>query len=509
MRSYYEHLQTTTQAEKLPTLRSSSLFPAFQGPEIFTRILFLSYWQLKRHIPELLCKVFVRNEKGDLIKQVEFPVQEVRAYQISLEDFVEGSFTGTIETEFHATCDLVFPYPATVINYFGPSFCTFVHTAQRTYNNEQDAKVNSVSHVPESGFNIYSNDNCIPFIAMINGDRKMPSQIMKSSFYNQQGEKIEKNIPLEPFHPFEIRVIHPSEFLDLNSFLSKKAGTCKLDFRLSDVFPRLIAGNQLKNPQVTSITHTYYDCSGAEDSSNFWKPQDPDWQEASLMLPLLGGNLTTFLDFYPVFSPSPFTIDLEVYDEKGNLLKNQENLISFKEGYDKFQRVCLNEHFSSKENLSARLIARSLSGKPIPARIKIAIDIGSQTRGLPCNICTNFQPYVPAFTHKKSSFKWAPLLADQPRAWAIIMHSSPAKNLKENGEIQLSFYRQQDTAYLQRKISLPPHGHYTIDLQKDTELAKFFQGKPGWFTALTTNPYTTLYYFAENPSGAVGGDHGF
>jgi hypothetical protein len=510
MRSYYEHLKTTTPAtEKLPALRSSAIFPAFQGAEISTRILFLNYWQLKRSIPELTCKVFVRDEKGNLLKQTEFPVQEVRAYQISLEDFIKGPFTGTMEIEFHAAQDLVFTFPATVINYYGPSFCTFVHTAQRTYNNEQDAQANSVSHVPESGFNIYSNKNCTSFIAMINGDKTAPPQLVKSSFYNDRGEKIEKEIPLEPFQPFEMRIIHPSELMELNSFLGEKAGTCKLDFRLSGVFPRLIAGNQLKKPFASVITHTYYDCSVEEDSSNFWKPQDPNWQEASLMLPFIGGDHEAFLDFYPIFSPSPFTLDLEVYDKEGSLLKAEEGIISFKEGYDKFQRLSLNDFYPSEECLGARLIARPLSEKSIPARIKIAIDIGFKNRGLPCNICTNLQPYVPAFTNKKSSFKWAPLLGDQPHAWAIIMHSSPAKNLKENAEIKISFYRQQDTTHLERHITLPAQGHYKIDLLEDKELAEFFKGKPGWFTAVTTNPYTTTYYFAENPSGVVGGDHGF
>lgn len=510
MRSYYEHLKTTAPAaEKPPTLRTSAIFPAFHDSEITTRILFLNYWQLKRSIPELNSKVFVRDEKGKLLKQIEFPVQEVRAYQISLEDFVEGSFTGTIEIEFHADQDLVFPFPATVVNYYGPSFSTFVHTAQRTYNNEHDAKANSVSHVPESGFNIYSDENCTSFIAMINGDKEIPPQIVKSSFYNDRGEKIQRDIVLEAFEPFELQMLYPSDIVELNTFLGGKAGTCKLDFRLSGVFPRLIAGNQLKKPFASVITHTYYDCSEEESSSNFWKPKDPDWHEASLMLPFIGGDHEAFLDFYPIFSPSPFTLDLEVYDREGKLLKSQEGIISFKEGYDQFQRLSLNDFFPSKECLGARVIARPLSEKPIPARIKIAIDLGFKNKGLPCNICTNLQPYVPAFTNKKSSFKWAPLLADQPHAWAIIMHSSPAINLKENAEIKLSFYRQQDTAHLERHITLPPQGHYKIDMLEDKELAEFFQGKPGWFTAVTTNPYTTTYYFAENPSGVVGGDHGF
>lgn len=510
MRSYYEHLKTTAPAtEKPPTLRTSAIFPAFHGDEITTRILFLNYWQLKRSIPELMSHVIVRDQKGKLINQIEFPIQEVRAYQVSLKDFIQGPFTGTIEMEFHATSDLVFAFPATVINYYGPNFCTFVHTAQRTYNNEQDAKVNSVSHVPESGFNIYSDENCSSFIAMINGEKEVQAQIVKSSFYNDRGEKMDCDIVLEAFQPFEMQMVHPSELFDLNSFLKKKAGTCKLDFSLNGVFPRLIAGNQLKKPFSCVITHTYYDCSMQQDSSNFWKPQDPDWHEASLMLPFLGSEHASYLNFYPIFSPSPFTLDLEVYNKEGKLLKTQEGIALFKEGYDKFERICLNEFYPSEECLGARLIARPLSEKPIPARIKIAIDLGFKDKGLPCNICTNLQPFVPAFTNKKSSFKWAPLLAGEMRAWAILMHSSPAKNLKENGEIKLSFYRQQDQEHKERQITLPPQGHYMIDLEKDRELFDFFQGKPGWFTAKATNPYLTTYYFAENSSGIVGGDHGF
>ena len=38
---------------------------------------------------------------------------------------------------------------------------------------------------------------------------------------------------------------------------------------------------------------------------------------------------------------------------------------------------------------------------------------------------------------------------------------------------------------------------------------EFFEGKPGWFSATSTTPHLSTYYFVEHPSGVVGGDHGF
>lgn len=160
-------------------------------------------------------------------------------------------------------------------------------------------------------------------------------------------------------------------------------------------------------------------------------------------------------------------------------------------------------------NYALRLIARSLNNSKIPARIKLGLDVGLVNTETPCNICTNLQPFNPALENKPTSFRWAPILADQPKATLWLMNSSPAVNYTRPADLTLTFFRESDPQTIIRLITLPPHGFHVIPIAEDKELNLFFQHQVGWMTLTTTNPYTTTYYFAENASGVVGGDHGF
>jgi hypothetical protein len=511
MRSYYSHLETL-QPEKRPdaTLRASAIFPAFQSNEVSTRLIFLGYWQLKRNISELRAQTTIRDQKGQLISQKKWSITSPKAYQVELRDFIKaGPFLGTIELEFFSPTDLVFPYPAVAVNYYGPAFSSVVHTAQRVYNNPEDARRNSENHVPESGFAIYCNDNTEPFVTLINGSESVPAQTLHAICYNALGDTQHFDIELEAFAPYELRVLYPSQWFDLNHFLKGRPGTFKLDFKLGNIFPRLVAGNKLKRPEAYVITHSYYDCSSSNAASDFWTPSDPDWYPASLMFPVVGGSYFTSFDLYPVYAPSAFSLDLELYRQNGDLIVRKERFITVNENMSQFKTFPLDAEISSEIPCAARLIAQPLTDRPIPARIKVAINIGVKGKGLPCNICTNLQPFVPAFTNKKQSFKWLPILADQPRALNFIMHSSPAHVHLNPNTALLSFYRESDGAVMTRNVLIPPHGFYVIDVPKDEELKQFLQGKVGWATLLTSNPYSSTYYFAENPSGIIGGDHGF
>ena len=511
MRSYYSHLEKLDgQTPKTdPILRSSAIFPVFQNNAISTRLLFLGYWLLKRNIAEIKATVTLRDEKGNVIKQVHFPILDPKAYSVEVKDLHPGPIEGSIEIEFFSNKDLVFPYPAVTVNYYGEAFSTVVHTAERTYNSPEDAKKNGETIVPESGFNIYADESKEPMITLINGNEEKLSQIMQIEFYNALEKKLSCEIELKAFAAYETRILYPARDIDLKDFFKQKAGTCKMHFHLKGVFPRLLVGNLLKDPFAQVITHTYYDCTDATSPSNFWEPFDPDWHSASLMLPFMSAPHTTTLSFYPIFAPSPFTLDLEFYNQEGSLVGSFKEALTFTLHSDRFMQICLNDLYPANEILSVRAIARPLSDTPIPARIKIAIDIGIPKKGLSCNICTNLQPYVPAFSTKKSSFKWGPVLADQPQSYAFLMNSSPEKQMKAIAETTLTFYREKDTETLQRELSLTPQSFYLIDPNNDSELNAFFEDTIGWFTAVTTNPYMTTYYFAENPSGVIGGDHGY
>ena len=268
-----------------------------------------------------------------------------------------------------------------------------------------------------------------------------------------------------------------------------------------------------KIPALT-ITHTYYDCTDATNDSDYWRPEETGWHAAALMLPA-EASCTHFTNiyFYPIYSPSSFAIDLEIYSAQGKRSGIHKNAAIIAASAPQVHCIALNSIYSAlhiaPKDYAVRLIVRPLDHGKIPSRIKIGFDVGCGNVNTPCNICTNLQPFNPSLEKKPTSFRWSPVLADQPKATIWIMNSSPAVEYTRSADISITFFRESDSTILLRKLTLLPHGFSIIRIEEDQELYEFFQGKIGWMTAISTNPYTTTYYFAENASGVVGGDHGF
>lgn len=527
MRSYYAHLETAMGSPLAaippkPTFRSSAIFPMLQMPGISSRILFMGYWILKRNIREIAAVITLRNTAGNVLFRDHMLVQEPKTYRVELSEQLAKSglapnanFTGSMEIEFFSTQNLVFPFPAVVINYYGPEFSTVVHTAQRIYNDFDDMNRNSQSEVPESGFNIYAEDDREPFIGLINGATAVPDCKIYMQFFNEEKRSLSQEINVGILAPYETKIIFPAQLVDLKSFLKGKVGAAKIHFHVNWIFPRLIVGNIQHSLPAVTITHTYYDCSSAVSDADYWRPNEPEWHPASLMIPVvLKDTHFTNIYFYPIYSPSTFAIDVEIYNSSGSLLGKKENAVCVDTKKATihsihFKELCSELQVSDQSNLAARLIARNTEGSRLPARIKLALDIGYDAGKIPCNICTNLQPFNPQLATKPKSFKWLPLLADQPEASVWIMNSSSAIDFRLNAEVEINFYREKDQSTISRKVTVPPHGFIEIQLSKDQEIKDFLAGSIGWLTASTTNPFTTTYYFAENPSGVVGGDHGF
>jgi len=427
----------------------------------------------------------------------------------------DEEFTGSVEIEFFSAKPLIYPFPAVSINFYGPHFSTVVHTAQRVYNDYDDMISTSRTVVPESGFNIYASEKREPFVALINGPIDVENSKLSLQFTNADNQQLEHEIILGNLAPYESRFIYLAQELDLPSFLDDRVGMVKLQFDVNWIFPRLIAGNIQHNPEALCITHSYYDCTNATDSSNYWLPEEKDHHAAALMLPLeIAETWYTRITFYPILSPCFLAFDIEIYDKDGKMLGSKQDAITFnskKPEYIPFSMklLCDALHIKPEPDLALRIIAKSLNQEAIPARIKVALDIGKSQEALPCNICTNLQPFNPDFETKKKAFRWAPVLADQKHSSVWIMNSSPAKQFTQKTALHLTFYREQDEKTIERTLHLPPHGFLVIRPQLDSELSDFFSGKIGWFTLKSDNPYITSYYFAEHTSGVIGGDHGY
>ena len=180
MKSYYQHLSSTREFGekknilKKPILRSSAIFPVVYNEFYSSAIHFLGYWLLKRNIPEVTLVITLRNSVGNTLSRQTQTINTAKAFSINLDkilneiNYTGNSFVGSIETEFHTTRDMVFPYPALVLEYQNEQFNTCVHTLGRIYNDLEDLKENDATHVPETGFDIHESDDLKSFLSFVN-----------------------------------------------------------------------------------------------------------------------------------------------------------------------------------------------------------------------------------------------------------------------------------------------------------------------------------------------------
>ncbi|MEC7839952.1 MAG: hypothetical protein VX777_07920 [Chlamydiota bacterium] len=525
MRSYYDHLKHIQNNQELtnkkPTFRASAIFPALHKSSISTRYIFLSYWMLKRSINKISCIITLRSKDGNTLYREIQPITEPKAYSIETKDLiiksgldVNDSFSGSVEIEFFSITPLIYPFPALTINFYGPHFSSVVHSAQRVYNDYDDMISNSKQHVPEAGFNIYADDKREPYLAIVNGPVKEKSFHLDFTFINKDKETLDYEHILGDLNPYETVFIYPNRELDLSSFLKGAPGTAKVNFNLQWIYPRIIVGNINNQLPAMSLTHSYYDCSDATEATDFWLETDSNHYPASLIVPaVVDSKSFTHITFYPIYTPSSFSIDLEIYDKSGKKKIGLENILTFSKSCGEYISLNINElcqkHHITDPSLGIRLAAKQTGKTTIPSRIKVSIDKGKIQNGIPCNICTNLIPYNPEWESKTKTFRWLPILADQENAYVWIMNNTTEKKPSTVTTLALTFYRTKDTETISREVRLPPCGFTILEIKSDKNLQAFFNGTVGWCSIAATNPYISTYYFTENESGVIGGDHGF
>ncbi len=134
MRSYREHLETLLNPKaaplaRRPTFRSSAIFPILLSEAIHCRLLFLGYWALKREIQTVTLVATLRDQMGNSLHREVRCIDQPKAYCLDVQDMIlqeQNNFVGSLEVEFFSGQDLVFPYPAVVVNYYGEHFNTVV-----------------------------------------------------------------------------------------------------------------------------------------------------------------------------------------------------------------------------------------------------------------------------------------------------------------------------------------------------------------------------------------------
>ncbi len=383
-------IQTLAVSRK-PIFRSSAIFPAINLPNTKTRLCFLGYWKLKRDVPEIAALITVRSEEGAIVSRTNRAIKEARAFRVELSDQLassgfdpESPFRGSIEIEFFSSVNLVFPYPAVLVNYYGPNFSSVVHTAQRVFNDAEDAGENMETAVPESGFNVYADTDREPFFAFINGFEAVEDCKVDMTFYNCDREVLRHQFTIPEVRPYQAVFVQPCEQVDLKPFLKGKVGAAKVTFDSRWVFARIIAGNWQNSLDAVGITHTYYDCTAAATDSDYWLPSDPAWYPASLEIPLVvHGDFFTNVYFYPIISPSILEFGAEIYSLEGRLLGKAENVLKIQSPAASYfpirlKEICRTLGIATDQEMTARIIAAPVEGSRLPSRIKVGLDIGQR-----------------------------------------------------------------------------------------------------------------------------------
>lgn len=524
MRSYYSHLQAVqsigeeVSKTQKPIFRSSAIFPVMHNQNYSSKVIFMGYWLLKRHIKEIGLLYTLRNAGGEILARKYILIDSAKAFSIQLSEFSEldsADFTGSLELEIFSTRDLVYPYPAFVLIYFSDHFSTAVHSVGRIYNDIEDLSKNDEYKVNESGFDIYGAKNLSPFVAITNGAVQNKNPEITYEINNAANQITKGVFRMKPLGAFETVFLHLKDYIDLESMLGNQPGSIKLGHNFEGFFPRFAVGNFEQIEKTISITHSYYDCSLLDDSKSFWNRKDDLLNDSSVSIPLyITNGYYTRVAVYPIFSPSDFTLSYAFYTEGGELLSFLENHDSIRSSDVRYAQIDLGE-IAVKAGIdlgkaaSVNLICNWEKKDKIPTRVKFGLNVGkSGSHALPSNIC--FAPLLgnPAMLKKKGTFRWSPFV-NIGNSIITLTNSGSLKKYETPANVTLTFHRETNDEVLTRKVVVPANGLLTLDLKKDSELYDFFEGQSGWVAAVSDNPFLNGYYFDFFENGAVGADHIF
>lgn len=309
-----------------PVFRSSAMFPVIGNQYYSSRILFMGYWILKREIAEIGLLYTLRDQGGNLLARKSNTINAPRSFVVELNDLLPeqlggSEFFGSIELEVFSSRDMVFPYPAFVLEFYNETFSTCVHTTGRVYNDIEDLKDCDDYKVSESGFDVYGIPGIDSFFAFVNGPL-VNADAIELEAINSRNQSLKAFVADLQIQPYQTVFVDLKKYMPgLDSFLDGTAGTVKIKHNLKGFFPRFLAGNFSRRERNLSITHTYYDCSPLTGADAYWKRASSDLFDSSIYAPIfLDGSRKTELIFYPIHSPSEYEIDLNFLDAEGNSL---------------------------------------------------------------------------------------------------------------------------------------------------------------------------------------------
>jgi len=526
MKTYKDHVTSTTSFRKKiirkPVYRSSAIFPFILSKKLNTNIHFLGYWLIKRDIKEVKVLVTIRNKKGKIFKQFKKCITQVKSYIINLKkevnfDLFNNLFVGSIELEVFSKYDMVYPYPAFVINFDGLNNSSAVHTCGRVYNDIDDANSNNKFIVPETGFDIVANEKFSPFFSFVNGKKELKNFKILLKFINSYGQEKSKILKFKKLATYETCF---NLFLNKKDrvFFNNKKGTVKIHHNFKSFFPRFLAGSFDKKKYDSSITHTYYDLSAKQDRSQYWKNPNPKrYYDSSVAVPLLiKENMKTELAVYPNFSKSKFKLNLEVFDQSGKEIGKIKNFLKVNENFNFIKHLNINHIIESnkinlKKNRNYFCRIYTTYENKILTRLKFGLNIGKIKEckdSFESNICFNAQVPIGSIENKKSTFKWG-LLLNKNNSQILISNLSYLKTKYKKANLNLKFWNNYNNDFIKKKITIPGNGNYFFNLNKQKKIKDFLKKNSGWMTIESDNPFINGWYLDISKNGSVGADHLF
>jgi len=502
--------------------RSSAIFPFIITRQIKPKIFFLGYWLIKRNIKDIKIFYTLRDNLGKKITTSFIVVNQVKAYEINITKLLKFNlkkdFIGSIELEIFSKNNLVFPYPAIVINFDCKNVSSFVHTCGRVYNDRKDKLANNKYSVSETGFDIIKNKNYEPFFSFVNGPKLLKKPTIQVSLINSNGERKIKKIIFDKLRPYETKFVFFLKSHDKH-FFGDRNGTVKIKHCFKDFFPRFLAGNIDLSKSNSTLTHTYYDLSG---KLNYKKQltKNPDinkFYNSSTAVPLMNEkNIDTELVVYPNFSNVELNFHFILYNDKGYICGVCKNILEVKKDFNTPQYLNLNNiirenriKLKKKKNYFCKIFTTSKKNQ-ILNRLKLGLNLGivGHKEKLPSNICFNMNFPVSNEQLKKGTFKWG-LLNNKNNSYIMISNISYLKRNYKEANIILKFWRCSDNKFLQRKIKIPHNGNFFFQLNKNISIKKFLNKKSGWITINSDSPFVNGWYCDISKTGNVGADHLF
>ena len=392
MKTYKAHLQSTSFFNQdVQVFRSSAIFPIFLNELLNCKINFLSYWMLKKKIKAVSCVYSIRDKNGKIIIKKSILITSTKNYEFSLRDLLKKKiFIGSIEIEFFSSRNLVFPFPAVIINYFGEDSNSFVHTCGRIYNNYQDKIENNRMQVPECGFDIFPDKIFKPFFSFVNGPEFLTNEKIILHLINFEGKKLIKKINFKNIKEYECKFLFFLNSKEKNFFKNQR-GTVRIFHNFKSFYPRFLSGNFTNDEKKVSLTHSYYDLSQTKNSDSKWvNPDKSTFFNPVILFPLITNkNLINELSIYPNFCKfSKIVVNAELIDQKGNIIIRKE-VLKIPNKFNRILALNFNEIFrsnkiESKKTYFVRLILENQKG--LPTRFKVGYNLSINSNKPSTNI---------------------------------------------------------------------------------------------------------------------------